>query len=450
MEQQQNSPQILNKLSELPIVSDTCHQVLDIYERTKGHNFLFRTTFGLAEATAKAVAGKTVPIITSRCQPQVERVNSYACDQLDVLEEKFPIITRPTEEVLRESKEKYDQTVGPYVDPLLRPAVAAVNVGVSAVNKGTATATAIVDTGKRSVSRVTKMGTDTVSGVYGFGKNQVEKVVSAGQDVVNQGLQTPYGKYLTQQFDESLVVSEELLDKYLPEEDVAENEKEERGEEMPSTRKDRVMMLSRRLHRRLHSRAGRDLKHYRAVTLETIQQLGQTFDVINMLKGLNSKIHDTRQQAVEYIDKLLEDHGGEEGADKPETLEDRSLALLHLLMVRVRSTVGPLVAAVQDKCGALHGHVQQVTTFMEEYVKTFTIVKSVSEISSEMLKKAQETLPYVTEIVLFTFDRLVESLDWFALDLHIDFNEVELADVAMANCNGMVIRPADADGNHEH
>ena len=47
--------------------------------------------------------------------------------------------------------------------------------------------------------------------------NQVEKVVSAGQGVVNQGLQTSYGQYLTKQFDETLDASEQMLEKYLPE-----------------------------------------------------------------------------------------------------------------------------------------------------------------------------------------------------------------------------------------
>ena len=62
-QEQQQQQQIINKLGELPIVHDAYNQVLDIYQRTKGHNFLFRTSLGLAEYTAKAVAGRTVPII---------------------------------------------------------------------------------------------------------------------------------------------------------------------------------------------------------------------------------------------------------------------------------------------------------------------------------------------------------------------------------------------------
>ncbi|XP_025076935.1 perilipin-2-like [Pomacea canaliculata] len=209
MEQQQE--QLFHKLGELPIVNDTCHQVLDIYERTKGHNFLFRTTFGLAEATARVIAGKTLPIITNHCQPQLQKVNNVACDTLDALEEKYPIITRPTDEVLREGKEKYDKTLGPYLNPVIRPAVAAVNVGVSAVNMSTSAASAVVNSGKQSVGAVAKLGTDTVSGIYTFGKNRVTKAV-------DYGLQTPYGEFLLGQLDASLSLSEKMLDRYLPEE----------------------------------------------------------------------------------------------------------------------------------------------------------------------------------------------------------------------------------------
>lgn len=68
--EEQHSEQLFDKLGEIPIVNDTYRQVLDLYERTKGYNALFRTTLGLAEATARVVAGKTVPVIVNRCQPQ--------------------------------------------------------------------------------------------------------------------------------------------------------------------------------------------------------------------------------------------------------------------------------------------------------------------------------------------------------------------------------------------
>lgn len=55
-------------------------------------------------------------------------------------------------QVLREGKEKYDKTLGPYLDPVIRPAVAAVNVGVSAVNMSTSAASAVVNSGKQSVN----------------------------------------------------------------------------------------------------------------------------------------------------------------------------------------------------------------------------------------------------------------------------------------------------------
>ena len=62
MEEEQ--PRILDKLNELPMVNDAYNHALDIYQRTKGHNLLFRAYFGMAEMTAKAVVCVAAPIIS--------------------------------------------------------------------------------------------------------------------------------------------------------------------------------------------------------------------------------------------------------------------------------------------------------------------------------------------------------------------------------------------------
>jgi hypothetical protein len=59
-------PNIIGKLNDLPVVNETYTQVLDIYERTKGRNVVFRTSFGLAEYATKAIVGKAVPCVYNR------------------------------------------------------------------------------------------------------------------------------------------------------------------------------------------------------------------------------------------------------------------------------------------------------------------------------------------------------------------------------------------------
>lgn len=57
-------PKIIERLGELPMVNDAYTHAMDIYQRTKGHNLLFRCYFGVAEMTAKTVFGITAPIIS--------------------------------------------------------------------------------------------------------------------------------------------------------------------------------------------------------------------------------------------------------------------------------------------------------------------------------------------------------------------------------------------------
>lgn len=43
-------------------------------------------------------------------------MNAYACTKLALLEEQYPVITKPTDEVLKESKEKCAGVLKPVTD----------------------------------------------------------------------------------------------------------------------------------------------------------------------------------------------------------------------------------------------------------------------------------------------------------------------------------------------
>ncbi|PVD19334.1 hypothetical protein C0Q70_19821 [Pomacea canaliculata] len=445
MEQQQE--QLFHKLGELPIVNDTCHQVLDIYERTKGHNFLFRTTFGLAEATARVIAGKTLPIITNHCQPQLQKVNNVACDTLDALEEKYPIITRPTDEVLREGKEKYDKTLGPYLNPVIRPAVAAVNVGVSAVNMSTSAASAVVNSGKQSVGAVAKLGTDTVSGIYTFGKNRVTKAV-------DYGLQTPYGEFLLGQLDASLSLSEKMLDSSLSMGNSVNQRAKMMEKRSKVTRLDRMNLLTQRLHHRLNKRARQDFKQYHAFTKETVGHLTKVFDVMSRLK--NSSLTDAYQEALKelttYIDSLLVKYSDEK--QNPDlaarcyisfhiVTRRKSLRLAHILGSNVYQRLIPLVDRLEQMTGNVKQRFWGAVEFVRESIPSFLEKKSLDEISPEYLERTKELLPKIQEFLSVVMSRVTDTLDWFAVDLNLELDDMEIADVAVVNCNGAAIQPAD-------
>ncbi|CAG2203386.1 ADRP [Mytilus edulis] len=88
-----------------PVVSSAWTQAYNLYQRTKGSHELLESPLNMAEAGVKTVVDTSVVFgkpLVERYQPQiVEKANSYACEKLNQLEEKYPVINKPTEEKVK-------------------------------------------------------------------------------------------------------------------------------------------------------------------------------------------------------------------------------------------------------------------------------------------------------------------------------------------------------------
>ncbi|KAK7115858.1 perilipin-2-like isoform X2 [Littorina saxatilis] len=265
-EQQEQPEQIFTKLGELPMVNDAYSQVMDLYERTKGHNCIFRSYLGMVEYTAKVVAGTAVPRIYGTFQMPIDRANNYACEKLDTLESTFPIITRPTQEVMQETQEKYEQ-YWPYVEPVARPvlipAKMAYKAGKTAVDVGTAVAT----TAMKPAVYAVRTGTAVTSAVVNTGKSAMSSMTSGfkatGEKMMDSGLDTALGKFIVEQADVSLDSIEKLMDFYLPAE----------KESNASNRKERVVELASRVHDAVLAKAKGDLVRAQLILGNFLQEL---------------------------------------------------------------------------------------------------------------------------------------------------------------------------------
>ncbi|XP_076443722.1 uncharacterized protein LOC143282104 isoform X3 [Babylonia areolata] len=443
MEAEQGQQQILTKLGELPIVSDTYTQVLDLYQRAKGHNFLFRNTLGLAEFTAKAVAGKTVPIVYNGLQSHIDKVNDMACHQLEALEEKYPIIAKPTEEVLREGQEQYNSKVKPYVDPLVKPAKMAVDAGKTAINVGTTVAT----TAMKPAVYAVNMGTAVTSSVIDTGKQAVGHVatgvLTTGQKVVDVGLSTPLGQFWMQQFDSALDATEKLvLNYYLPVQDGADGEKRDVAEEAGS-RTDRVCALMRHIHNALYHKAEGDMVRYRMMAGNLMHEIMELtgFYLTLMKDGTNMAWKD-RKDVLEAFDRIWNKYVQYiPEAARPEDPMKRMVVVLGTLT----SKVGDLFAHsaelrklvnqhLSDKCQDFVHWCQQSRGFLKEGGQ------DLKEKSSEYISQLTAYIPHIMEMVQFLSDKIIDSLDIFSIDIPAVLNEAELCDVGMGSCQGMGVQ----------
>ncbi|XP_058863755.1 uncharacterized protein LOC117395210 isoform X3 [Acipenser ruthenus] len=92
----------VSRLACLPLFHTTLQVVSAVYSEVKGSNPLLGILCSVAEmgvrSVGKAAASRATPLL-ERLEPQIAAVNSFACEGLDQLEIRFPILNQSAEEV---------------------------------------------------------------------------------------------------------------------------------------------------------------------------------------------------------------------------------------------------------------------------------------------------------------------------------------------------------------
>jgi len=104
--------QCTTKIKSFPVVNSTCFWLTENYSKLRESNFITKTSCGIAETTLKSSIYLASPIV-NKFKDQVNSLDSIACDQLDRLETAFPCIKKETEDLMLQSKELINKTVGP-------------------------------------------------------------------------------------------------------------------------------------------------------------------------------------------------------------------------------------------------------------------------------------------------------------------------------------------------
>ncbi|KAL8597292.1 hypothetical protein ACOMHN_051603 [Nucella lapillus] len=471
-EQQQQQEQILTKLGELPIVSDTYAQVRDIYERTKGHNALFRTSLGLAEYTAKVLAGKTVPVIYSTLHAPIDKVNDIACNQLEALEEKYPIITKPTEEVLREGQQQYSR-VKPYVDPLLKPAQVAVSVASSAVSVGSS----VASTAMRPAVYAVNVGTAVTSSVIDSSKHAVSQVASGvmaqGQRVVGASLSTPLGQFWVQQFDAALDATEKLvLNYYLSPHDAEGAEREEGGEEGGS-RAERVRALVQHIHNVLYVKAQGDMVRYRMVAGNLLHEIVElTAFYLTLMKDGSSHAWTARKDVLEafdriwnkYVQYIPETARTEDPTQRMVvvlgalTSSSSSLSFIMIIIIcpqdlSQRMVVDPtqrmvvVLGALTSRVGELFQGSAELRALVRQHLSQHCsdfvhwcqqsgslLAEGGEDVKERYISQLTGHIPHIMELVQFLSDKILDSLDVFVSPCFLAVSAIVFTVSANVSC----------------
>ncbi|KAL3865647.1 hypothetical protein ACJMK2_043013 [Sinanodonta woodiana] len=395
MEQERmHQDQFFSRLGNLPVVTSAWVQACDLYIKTKERNAILRTTCNLAEGGVKKFAETTKPLM-DKYQPQLNLVNSFACKQLTKLEENYPVITKPTNQVLDEGK-KVCETV-------LKPVTDRVNAVRETYNKG-----------KEQVCKVSQLGTNTVANLKDFGVAQVSR-----------SMETQYGKFVMQKVNDALDFSEQCVDKYLPdseedgEDEGEDGNQEERSSENPLTK---VTSLSTKVRQRMYKRAMKDFKGLQMRSQETLSKLNFTVNLIQYAKtnmdSTKGKISETYDQVQEKLGNVWEQINKEEcdcEEHAPHTLEGQTIAvarrLTKVLKTNVALVKGYLPESMQP--AALKDILNQATQYSLDLYKSFKNASSFEDFPSWVLEQTKEKLSYLQETLGFLREMLTQSsLNW--------------------------------------
>ncbi|CAM5115461.1 unnamed protein product [Eretmochelys imbricata] len=384
---EQEQQNLVSRVASLPLVSAACDMVSTTYTSIKETHPVIRSLCDVAETGVRTITSATVsgtqPILDQQ-EPQELLVSAsdYACESLDKLEEKLPVLQQPDDQVASDAKELVSSTQTDAKDAVC--------------------------------STVTE-AKDAVTSMVGMAKGAVQESMEVTKPAVTGSMSTVMGSSMGQIImsgvDLVLETSESLVDHYLPmtDEELAKLAVSLEGPgEAPAEQRSyyvRLGSLSSTLRQRAYQHALGKMRQARQRTLEALSQLQQIIDL--MEQALGQKAHDG-QEKLQQI--WLECHkgqpGGSEdnGSPQPEEMVSQALATSHNLILQVWTTCHRLLPNIQGLPATLQEKVQQAYRNMGELQTSFSNVQSFQALSEGILTQTREKLTEAQE----SLDELLE------------------------------------------
>ncbi|KAG8593848.1 hypothetical protein GDO81_000968 [Engystomops pustulosus] len=369
VEETPDQQNVVERVTQLPLVSSACSVVSAVYNSTKDSHPYIRNVCDVAEKGAKTLTDVAVtgskPLI-SILEPQIATANELACKGLDKLESTLPILQQPTEKVVSNTK---DLVTG------ARDAV----VGVV-----TNTVTGARDT-----------VTGAVSGIMGLATGAVQGGVGVTRSVVSTVMDTQVGQFVTSSLDTVLGKSEEWVDHYLPmtDEELSQLAATVEGFEVAPIQQQRDQQS---YYVRLGSLSSR-LRH-RAYQ----HSLGKLEMVKQSVHGGQEKLN---QLWLDWSHKQSENGSVDGEKEHAEPLDSRVLTMTRSLTKQIQTTCFTLVSGAQGLPANIQDRMQQLRQTAQDLHSSFSSAHSLGDISSGILTQSREQATkvhdYVNELLSF-------------------------------------------------
>jgi hypothetical protein len=372
--------QFVDRIYELPVVTSAIGKLGALYTGTKEHNRLFRFTLQTAESGLGLVVSTAKPVVAKFEKP-IGSLNVIACQQLEKFEHDYPIITRPTDVVLKQTLETYNNAVKPITDRV-RPITARVGM---VTQYGVDTMHNVKNTTLDTIGGVANYGIATVNGVKVYGVNKIHAVTDMGSRQVNRLLDNQAGRALTERMDMAIKLADGYVDKYLPEDATDEVDKspvslmkkklevDEASDEKMLTA--RAMQLGRKVRHRTYIHMAKRLKMVKMRSLETVDKLNFTVDLMEYARTNLDGAKTKASYVWEEINKTPEEVS--DGADsernvKNMTYERRAIATARHLTYRLKAGLAGLHLSMDMVPNVVRTQINHASELAQSLYQTFT------------------------------------------------------------------------------
>ncbi|XP_045155994.1 perilipin-3 [Echinops telfairi] len=408
-------PSVMDRVANMPFISSTCDMVSAAYASTKEFHPHVKSVCDAAEKgvrtlTAAAVSGAQ-PIL-SKLEPQLASASEYAHKGLDKLEENLPILQKPPEKVLEDTKELLSSKVS------------------GAREMVTHTVSSAKDT---VASRVTE-AVGATRGTVQSGVDMTKSMVTSG---VHSVMESRMGQMVLSGVDTVLGRSEEWMDNHLPMTDkeladiATALEEEGGGVHTASVQQQRQQQsyfvrlgsLSSRLRQRAYQHSLGKLQLTKQRAQDALLQLSQALSLMETVKqGMDQKLVEGQEklhqmwlswsqkqpqgaeQDAKQTGTQQDAKATEQDVAKPEQVESQALTMFRDTAQQLQTTCTTLVSNLQGLPASVKDKAQHARRQAEDLQASFSGIHSFQDLSSTVLTQSRERVSKAREAL----DEMVE------------------------------------------
>ncbi|XP_009953614.1 PREDICTED: perilipin-3-like [Leptosomus discolor] len=388
-EEQQDA---VNQVANLTLVSSACDMVSTAYASTKESHPYIRSVCDTAEKGVKSVTEATAscvqPVLTT-LEPHVAAASEYAYEGLDKLGEKLPLLQKPVEQIISDTKELVSSRVAEAKDAVRSKVTEVIDVTKETLQSGMEVARSAV-TSSVGIVVDSRVGKTAVSGPEAVLGRAEDNILPIGNEELAKLAASEEGADLTS----------------------VEQQREKRRYFV------RLGSLSDELRLFAYLHSTDKMKQVWQGMQEALVQLHCIIELMEVFKqGFNQKLQEGQKKLHEiWLDwsRKSSKESGDESSAEPEEMESLALLMARSITQQLRITCCKIVSAIQGLPSSLQDKVKQSLSTIEELHASFSAADSLQDLSSSVLSQSQRKLAVIQEYMEELLDYLKNNtpLSW--------------------------------------